>query len=104
MSADMCRNTFLCWGGGEAKGEPFKGQQVLEVFEKGRPLGSCVKYDAYILNKLMQKHITAENFLTGLDCITRHPLLEKLLEREVLEVMLSVIVEVTRGNSQTTPK
>ena len=39
-----------------------------------------------------------------LDCITQHPLLDKLLDRDVLEVMLSVIVDITRGNSETTPK
>ena len=39
-----------------------------------------------------------------LDCITQHPLLDKLLDRDVLEVMLSVIVDITRGDSETTPK
>ena len=39
-----------------------------------------------------------------LDCITQHPLLDKLLDGDVLEVMLSVIVDITRGSSETTPK
>ena len=52
----------------------------------------------------IQINAKAQKLSTGLECVTRHPLLEKLLERDVLEVMLSVIVEVTRGNSQTTAK
>ena len=43
-------------------------------------------------------------FISALDCITSHPLLNKLLDKDVLEVMLSVVVEVTRGNSEITHK
>ena len=46
-----------------------------------------------------ENHVVLE-----LSCITDHPLLEKLLDADVLEIMLRMVWEVTRGNSDITPK
>ena len=44
------------------------------------------------------------NPLLELSCMTEHPLLEKLLDRDVLEVMLHMHWERTRGGGEITHK
>ena len=45
-----------------------------------------------------------KNFSLEFSCITQHPLLDKLLDKDILEIMLRTVWEVTRGNAEINPK
>jgi hypothetical protein len=64
------------------------------------PVGDPWIYQVFLLHL----NCIYKNYSLEFSCITQHQLLEKLLDKDILEIMLRTVWEVTRGNAEINPK